>query len=143
MIALNGLLFYPRRFFPSWGRKSVALRVLLLVTTCLAFIAGLMIIDWWAGGSFGQRRLVSIYPLWGIGLLHIFHLSKNWRAPARWALNGLIVVLIAWNCLTLWRYQQGLLPFNPSDPNWYVSHQPYGHYDYAHRFADILLGRKP
>jgi hypothetical protein len=143
LIGMLGLLVHPRRFFPAWGARSQVLRGLLLAVTGLAYFAGLIVIDWWAGGSFGQRRLVSIYPFIGIGLMHIYRLAGNWRAWARWALVGLMVVLIAWNCLTLWRYQQGLLPFNPSDPNWYVSHQPYGHYDYARRFADILLGRKP
>jgi hypothetical protein len=52
-------------------------------------------------------------------------------------------MLIAWNCLTIVRYQQGRLPFNPADKNWYASRQTYGHFDYGQRFSDILLGRRP
>jgi hypothetical protein len=143
LLGMSGLFIYPKQFFPAWGKRSQALRVLLLVITGLAYFAGLMVIDWWSGGAFGQRRLVSIYPFLGVGLLHIFSLAGNWRLWRRWALAALIVVLIAWNILTLVRYQQARLPFNPADPNWYASRQTYEHYEYARRFGDILLGRKP
>lgn len=143
LIGMIGLVVYPSRFFPAWGKQSQALRALLLVISGLAYFTGLMVIEWWSGGSFGQRRLVSIYPFLGIGLLHIFRLAGSWRAWARWMLTGLIVVLLAWNCLTLLRYQQNRLPFNPADPYWYASRQAYGHFDYTRRFTDILLGRRP
>jgi predicted secreted protein len=143
LVGMTGLLIYPKRFFPGWGKPSQALRVLLLAVTGLSYVAGLVVIDWWSGGAFGQRRLVSIYPFLGVGLLHLYHLAGSWRAWGRWALAGLVVVLIAWNILTLWRYQQGLLPFNPADPRWYESRQVYGHFEYDRRFTDILLGRPP
>ena len=143
LIATAGLLIYPSGFFPAWGKKSRALRGLILVVSGLAFFTGLMVIDWWAGGSFGQRRLISIYPFLGIGLLHIYRLAGSWRGWARGSLVGLVALLIAWNCLTMLRHHQGRLPFNPSDPNWYASQQTYEHFDYARRFSDVLLGRQP
>jgi hypothetical protein len=100
----------------------------------------MMVEDWWAGGAFGQRRLVSILPLLAIGL-HEVTGRVTQRAVAGPTCAGIAGVLIAWNVLTLVRYYQGRLPFNPPLPASYSSGVPYGHYEYGRRFKDILFGR--
>lgn len=59
------------------------------------------------------------------------------------AVGGLLVVLISLNGLTLLRYYQKKLPFDPANPVWYASGRVYGHFDFVRRFGDLLGGRNP
>ncbi len=119
----------------------------VIVVVGLEFLLCMMVEDWWSGGSFGQRRLVAILPLMLLGFHYIMvwaagHKDKKKKIPI-FGLSCLLVFLVFLNLLTMARYHQRKLPYNPPDPNWYASKKQYSHYDYFRRFRDIFTGRKP
>lgn len=119
-------------------RQKLLLAVFLLVFT-MEVLLSMMVRDWWAGGAFGQRRLLGMAPFVICGLL--FYL----RQPRlRHVVVASLCVLTLWNLLTFSLYFEHKLPFNPYDPNWYSRTQrPYGHFEHGRRLVDILTGREP
>ena len=100
--------------------------------------------DWWSGRALGQRRRVSILPLLGLGfylLTSVIATSKSKLSAV--VFTGLMTMLVLWNGLTMLRFYQGKLPFNPPDRVSYESGEIYGHYDYGRRFRDIIDGNRP
>ena len=145
LFAFLGLLIAPMGFFRDWSHDGQVLRWTCLVLVGVDFLLSMMAHDWWAGGSFGQRRLISTLPLIGLGLYHLVAVSlevKRKRVIAL-AVGGLLVFLISLNSLTLLRYYQRKLPYDPANPEWYASGHVYGYFDYVDRFSDLLSGRKP
>jgi hypothetical protein len=74
---------------PTAGRWIGA--ICLLMCASQIYISGS--VDSWMGGTFGQRRLVSLTPLFAIGLASLFRAAGT--ARLRTAL-GVVVVLCTW-----------------------------------------------
>ena len=103
-----------------------------------------MSVDWWSGGAFGQRRLVSLVPIMAFGLNLFLSRALEQHKYCRSVFAVAVLVFSMLNGLTLLRYQQGLVPYNPVDPSYYQgTHKPYGHFEYARRFKDIWFGSPP
>jgi hypothetical protein len=96
--------------------------------------------DWWAGGSFGQRRFISTLPFLALGLSALWRSAAVWHPRARAALATLLLVLGAWNALSLFRLHEGSIPYNPEHRLWYPERTIYGYYDYGRRMRHILFG---
>ncbi|WP_129633418.1 hypothetical protein [Candidatus Oscillochloris fontis] len=145
-LILFGLVGLARLFrYPRLGRSYVwyILAVVTGVSIVMEVFISMIARDWWAGGAFGQRRLVSLAPLICVGILQLFEEMRLVHPWIHLGFRVVMVLLIALNLLTLLRYHQGALPFNPSDPSNYLSRQVYDHYDYGRRFTDLLTGQKP
>lgn len=123
----------------AWVALGVAAGLIIVAEVGVSMLA----LDWWSGGAFGQRRLVSLAPLLCVGMLQIYEGARAAPGWRRALLVALVALLVALNLLTLLRFHQGALPFNPADPSNYLSRQVYGHYDYARRLGDLLTGHKP
>lgn len=103
LVGLCGLLFFKA---PASGRFP---RPALLVIFGAVLYLNASVGDWWAGWSFGNRRFISLLPIFTIGLCTLIELLATAR-------SGRIVVLIltlffsAWNQIHLYQYQRGLIP---------------------------------
>ncbi|GAB6040855.1 hypothetical protein [Endothiovibrio diazotrophicus] len=124
-LPLGGLLFGTRHGLFSWHPLLLAAllglallwrpRRLLLLGIVAALAAQTLlnaaVSDWWAGWSFGQRRFISLLPLFGVGLA----LALAWletRLPPRRAAAGaalLVALLGGWNLLFVHQYQEALI----------------------------------
>lgn len=132
------LLVWRARVDPQRSWLPFALASCLIVFLEMAVSS--MSLDWWSGGSYGQRRLISVLPLLCVGLQQICGKGLEERT---WK-TSIVAMMVAWNLLTVTRYYQGKVPLNPADPWWYFhSKVPYGHFDYARRFSDVLFGTTP
>jgi hypothetical protein len=72
--------------------RSVGI-VCLLMCASQIYISGS--VDSWMGGTFGQRRLVSLTPLLAIGLASLFRAAGTVRL--RTALGAFVVLCTWWN----------------------------------------------
>lgn len=86
--------------------------------------------DWWAGGSFGARRLVAVAPFAGLGLALWAQAAFEAQGPVARKRKALVLGLVtlgtAWN-LRLAQYNvTGLIPNNPANPRAYERHYPAG-----------------
>jgi len=98
--------------------------------------------DWWAGGAFGQRRLVSVLPLMALGLCAVTQrIELRWPERGRRWVASAFALLSIWNLLALVQLRRGVLPYNPADPASYAEGVPWGHYDHARRAGSIVFGR--
>lgn len=89
------------------GRTALVLLAPLLVMSYVNVCSG----DWWAGGSFSNRRFDSLLPLLALGL------AASLRALARAATRrpaGVLLAagaaLIAWNALLMAQYRDNKIP---------------------------------
>ncbi|MFQ5416383.1 MAG: hypothetical protein ACE5FL_04945 [Myxococcota bacterium] len=132
--ALPGALW---RDGPAGLRRGLAAVIAAELFVCM------LVVDWWSGGAFGQRRLISMIPLLALGLASLLDEARTRFAPFRRdAVFAVLGVVTAWNILSLERLHEGALPYNPIDPDFYPSGEIYEHYDVGRRTADILFGRK-
>jgi len=95
------LLF--RRDRPTALAVGIPLAVMTYVNACSG--------DWWAGGSFSNRRFDSVLPLLGLGLALV--LRALWAAAARRpgrVLAAGALVLSAWNLLFMQQYRENRIP---------------------------------
>lgn len=112
LLGLVGLV--PRSSPPT--RIDTPLRVGLLSAIGAEIACSMLVQDWWAGGAFGQRRLVPVLPFMGVGLAVLLSRIRPTLVPrARRLLVGLLALAISWNVL-------GLLPA----PRWLDPVQPRG-----------------
>jgi len=117
-------------------RAGALAAVLLQLLTCM------WVMDWWAGGAFGQRRVISLLPLLAVGLYALFQrLSGEGMRHSRLAVVFVVILLAAWNGLGLVRLYDGSIPYNPSDRSWYANDRVYDRYDWRRRFGDTLFGQ--
>jgi hypothetical protein len=113
----HGLLFWTPLLWGAvfglvalWRRdRFTALAVLppILVMSYVNACSG----DWWAGGSFSNRRFDSVLPLLGLGLAAAFDalLAAMRRRPGRVVfLAG--VLFVAWNQLLIVQYAERKIP---------------------------------
>ncbi len=90
-------------------RRAVALSLLvpLVLMTYVNFCSG----DWWAGGSFSNRRFDSLLPILAFGIAASLEVAL--RAIARWsgiATAAVALVAVLWNATLMAQVRQGLVP---------------------------------
>ena len=90
-----------------WRRTALALLLPVAIMSYVNACSG----DWWAGGSFSNRRFDSVLPLLAVGLAWSLRALGAFaaRRPAA-LLVGLGIVATAWNLLLMEQYRLGLLP---------------------------------
>ena len=66
--------------------------------------------QWWYGGGFSARQLVSLYPLLALPLAALLAQAR----PRRWQvlLQGVMVLLIVLNLWQTWQYAAGILLYD-------------------------------
>lgn len=111
---LLGLWGYTMRLLNSW--RSDQSEKWVYAGLGAAFLAQVYInssvLDWWAGHSFGQRRLVSMLPLFALGFLEVERwvglMAKKYQAG--WAATGGLAVVsgiyLMFIHVFLWDYDQ-------------------------------------
>jgi hypothetical protein len=124
-------------------RSEACFRIALLAGITLHVTSSMLVGDWWSGGSFGQRRFVSLLPMLSVGLLVLWRAAAGSSPALRRTLVGACALLTLWNGLSLVRLHDGSLPYNPADPSWYGERDPWDHYDFGRRFHEILVGVEP
>lgn len=100
-LALAGT-WWLRRYVPAaLGPVLVLLPVLLWVTFSWE--------QWWYGGGFSARPLISAYPLLALPLASLLAAGTGWRGW-RWAgLRGLLVAGILLNLWQTWQWNGGII----------------------------------
>ena len=101
--ALLGYALFLRRD----ARTGLTLLAPLLVMGYVNICSG----DWWAGGSFSNRRFDSLLPILSLGLAHA--VASLERAAARRPTAGLVAagaLLVLWNTLLMAQYRANRLP---------------------------------
>jgi hypothetical protein len=142
LLATLGVFAPPRRATdPPWlGSRS--LQVAICLVLLLELVSCMGVRDWWAGGSFGQRRVVSLLPVFALGAAALPGALELGRSAARRrAFGAVCTFLLAWNVLSLARLYDGSVPYNPADANWYASGVVYERYAYGRYFADLLFSQ--
>jgi hypothetical protein len=100
------------------ARTALTLLVPILAMSYVNACSG----DWWAGGSFSNRRFDSLLPLLGIGLA--LSLDALRRAAVRRP-HALLVAgggaLVLWNLLFMEQYRRNLIPRDDTVAFWRVA----------------------
>lgn len=138
---LLGLAGFALRGRAPWT-AAAGLQLGAALAIALQISSSLVVADWWAGGSFGQRRFVSTLPLLALGGFAVWRAASASRGVARRALATAVAVLALWNGLSLYRLHEGSLPYNPEHAAWYPEQRVYGHWEIDRRLRDTLLGAK-
>ncbi|HET7292554.1 MAG TPA: hypothetical protein VFM88_09025 [Vicinamibacteria bacterium] len=100
-----GLLAYLRRDFRGALLLLVPVAAMSYVNACSG--------DWWAGGSYSNRRFDSLLPFLAVGMAHA--ISQAFAAARRrpdLALAGFGGALALWNVLLMAQYKQVRLPLD-------------------------------
>lgn len=89
------------------NRTAVVLAVPLVLMTYVNFCSG----DWWAGGSFSNRRFDSLLPIlaFGIAAAAAFAVRAIRRRPSL-AAAAVAVAAVAWNGALMAQVRRGLVP---------------------------------
>ncbi len=85
----------------GWWRRDRRLMLLFVLGLALAVIANAAMIDWWGSQSFGQRRLLSLVPLFALGLAEAIDFTR--RKPLV-LVAAIVLALIFWNQQFLFIY---------------------------------------
>lgn len=97
-------------FWPLWRRRpQLALPLLLplMVMTYVNMCSG----DWWAGGSFSNRRFDSLLPLFGLGLAATLEVLEGLiRRRPQIALAVFALPFLTFNLTLAGQVHRGLLP---------------------------------
>lgn len=92
-----------------WRRQAVAWTLLapLVVMTYVNFCSG----DWWAGGSFSNRRFDSLLPILAFGIAASLDLGRRFvgRHPST-AVAAVTLAAVLWNATLMAQVRQGLIP---------------------------------
>jgi hypothetical protein len=141
LFCLAGFFVRPPASAPGPWLAMRSLQIVALLTVTLELASCTLMVDWWAGGSFGQRRVISLLPLFALALQALIAWARSQEARSwRRALVTGAALLIALNLLSLARLFDGSIPYNPSDRNWYRAGPAYGHYDYGRYLSDLFFG---
>ncbi|MBW1787225.1 MAG: hypothetical protein JRK53_11505 [Deltaproteobacteria bacterium] len=99
LIGLAGLLLL-------WKRDRL-LCLSLLAVIVLQTLLNASIEDWWAGWSFGNRRFISLLPLFALGTGLVLDKLKRGGLIA----GALLILMLGiWNQLFIYQYMHGLIP---------------------------------
>jgi hypothetical protein len=97
---------------PLLWRRSRWLTISLIAAFLLYFWYNASLTRWFAGGSFGLRRMTVLTPWFLIGLALLFDAIRRWRAAAPIVPAALMAV---WTTLLLIRYNLFLIPHIPEE----------------------------
>ncbi|RSK31157.1 glycosyltransferase family 39 protein [Hymenobacter metallilatus] len=100
-LALLGMAWLPPRLRGGAGALLLTLPVVLYVTFSWR--------EWWYGGSFGCRPLISLYPLLALGVAALVAASAAWKQPARLAVRMVLVLGIVLNLWQTYQYAAGVI----------------------------------
>ncbi|MCR9144821.1 MAG: hypothetical protein NXI24_21465 [bacterium] len=103
LIGTLGLFLHKRRAPALVLASALLLLVQIYVNACVA--------DWFAGWSFGNRRFISMLPIFALGLGAAFDWLAALRSGGRAARFALIALalLAVWNQLFLYQYNLSLI----------------------------------
>ncbi len=102
---LGILLMLVKSFIhPIRDAKYRVLTIGSLVLYFLSIYINSSIIDWHGSDSFGARRIVSLFPVYSIGLFFLFLSIKNY---ARILLYSLISILVIYNYIFTFLFYKG------------------------------------
>jgi hypothetical protein len=134
-----GLAFLPDR---RW-------RIFAWIAIALQLYTSAILLDWWGGGSFGPRRLVSIAPLAAVGLTFLMQRLFAKRSLPRRLGAAAVALSLAVSTLVPIRIAEfkmrGYIPNNPGNAAEYVRHYtpgspnalPWGHWDYLRGIREL------
>jgi hypothetical protein len=97
-------------FLPLLRRRPALAWPLVLPLLLMSYVnmcAG----DWWAGGSFSNRRFDSLLPILALGIAASLELAQGaLRRRPELALAGVAVPLVVWNVLLAEQLRRGQIP---------------------------------
>ena len=78
--------------------------------------------QWWYGGGFGARSLISLYPLLGLSLASLWAAARaRGRAAPRRVLALATVLLVLLNLMQTWQYGAGILHWDNTTREVYLA----------------------
>lgn len=102
-----GLVPLLRRELRGEGGTGPALVLVLLVMSYVNVCSG----DWWAGGSFSNRRFDSVLPILALGLAAaLVRLKQVAARHPGWLLTAAGGLLVLWNLLFMEQFRRNLIP---------------------------------
>ncbi|MEM9024282.1 MAG: hypothetical protein AAGB22_11100, partial [Bacteroidota bacterium] len=113
----KGLFVYtPLLLLATLGVIPLGKRQRFAALAFLALFAGITYVtsSWWYwhySGSLGLRPFVDFYALFAIPLLVLITSVRRW--PVKWALGGILALLIGYNGLLHYQYVHAILPYYP------------------------------
>jgi hypothetical protein len=94
-------------------RRDRATALMLLVPVAVISYVNACSGDWWAGGSFSNRRFDQALPLLAVGLAHLVAGFISWtRRHPGGTLAGFGIGLLCWNALLMAQYRLVRLPLD-------------------------------
>lgn len=104
-----GFVVFLRYIFLGKERQTFLFFLTLFIAFALQTYINSIVLDWWAGDSFGQRRLISSFPLFAFGMAYLLQWAEATYpklvtyAVAYLSVLGLYVTVIH---VFLWSYDQ-------------------------------------
>ncbi len=93
----------------------------LLATTVVAVYVTFSWEQWWYGGGFGARPLISLYPLLALGLAALLARARA-GGPLRYGLlRGVLVLGILLSCLQTWQFGAGTIHWDSMNAERYFA----------------------
>jgi hypothetical protein len=89
-----------------WLARDARLGALILAGFALAALVNGAMLDWWGGDAYGQRRLLGLFPFFGLGLGATLHFLR--RKPLV-PVAAILTSLTLWNLNFEYVYNSGLL----------------------------------
>lgn len=89
-----------------WLARDARIGGLMIAGFLLAALVNSAMLDWWGGDAYGQRRMLGLFPFFGLGLGATLHfLRQRPLVPVA----ALLAVLAVWNLNFEYVYNSGLL----------------------------------
>jgi len=89
-----------------WLARDARLGGLMIAGFLLAALVNSAMLDWWGGDAYGQRRMLGLFPFFGLGLGATLHfLRQRPLVPVA----AILAVLAVWNLNFEYVYNSGLL----------------------------------
>jgi hypothetical protein len=89
-----------------WRGRDPRLGALMIAGFLLAATVNSAMLDWWGGDAYGQRRMLGLFPFFGLGLGAVLHFLR--RKPLV-PVAALLAALALWNLNFEYVYNSGLL----------------------------------
>ncbi|SDY15292.1 hypothetical protein SAMN04488069_10612 [Hymenobacter psychrophilus] len=102
-------------------RQLPAAWVPLLVTVVGVVYVTFSWEQWWYGGGFGARALISLYPLLALGLASLLAQARAGRRFGYGLLRGVLVLGILLSCLQTWQFGAGTLHWDETTAESYFA----------------------